>query len=76
MWDEQDHFSRWVQGICGVLSLAFAAFIFFFSSDAILRSNYHTGYYRDGLGLGALYLAYRCLRYAITGRGNINRDDF
>jgi len=72
MWDENDQFGRWVQLICGVLLalLCIGAAWFSFGND------YQTNRLCDGVALTAGYVAYRCLRYALTGRDNINRDDF
>lgn len=68
MWDEQDTFGRWVQGIFGVLCAVFVAAVLFF------------GLYLSWLVIAATvlacYLGYRSLRYAITGRNNINRDSY
>ncbi len=74
MWDEQDHFSRWVQGICGLLLLGLAITMGSLSWPWSRPAGYSTA--EDSLAFGALYLAYRCFRYALSGRDNINRDDF
>lgn len=77
MWDETDYTARWVQGICAVPLLAWAG------ADSYL---FCTGYWvgrssvsstaGESSGVIAAYVAYRCLRYALTGRNNINRDDY
>jgi len=73
VWDERDYFSRWVQGICAIaLSLGAVGGIYMMTHSAITM-------YRLGgvtLTFGCIHVAWRCARYAITGRGNINRDDF
>jgi len=74
MWDQQDHFSRWVQTICGLLLLGFGVFMGSLSWPVSHYDNFSA--WEDGLAFGSLYLAYRCFRYALTGRDNINRDDF
>ena len=76
MWDRRDHVGRWVQGICGLFLLGFVAVLVRFSAANTFHSSFRSGYARDGLGLGALYFAVRCLWYAATGPDNINRDDF
>ncbi len=71
--DENDSFARGVQGICAIVLLPLGLLI-----------EYYTwtrpwGSYRYGSGAGGcgfLYVGYRCAAYALTGRGNINRDDF
>ena len=74
MWDQRDHFGRWVQAICGLLLLGFAVLMASFSWPWSRYAPSST--VEDGLAFGAVYLAYRCFRYALTGRDNINRDDF
>ena len=75
MWDKDDHFSRWVQGICGVFLLC----IFVLEMSMFWRSPL-SGLFlvlRYGtVSFVAGYLAYRCLRYAVTGSNCINRDDY
>jgi hypothetical protein len=74
MWSEDDTFGRWVQGLCAIPLLAWTYFAF-----DLMASGYHMGYSYGGgascTGIATAYLAYRCLRYAVTGRNNINRDD-
>jgi len=76
MWDEEDTFGRWVQGLCAVPLLAWTYFAF-----DLIATGFSRGYsYRnEGVactGVATAYFGYRCLRYAITGRDNINRDDY
>jgi hypothetical protein len=72
--DESDHFARWVQGICAIpLTLFVLVEIYFLFSGSFFGI---WAFFKGGLGIGAIYLTYRCLKYAITGRDNINRDDF
>ena len=72
MLDKQDTFTRWYQGILGVV-------IFFVSVFLIVLSwSYSSFGYRDLLGVlgfGGFYISFRCLWYAITGQDNVNRDD-
>jgi hypothetical protein len=73
MWDEKDYLARWIQGICAVFLALFAA------ADAyFVVSNFGFFYGIAGVTLfvGAVKLAWRCARYAITGRNNVNRDSF
>ena len=75
MWDEKDYFGRWVQGVCAVVlgAVAVGGIIFI-----VLAGNTLT-LLRSGIvaaTLGCIGVGWRCARYAITGRNNINRDDF
>ena len=74
MWDRDDHFGRWVQAICYIPLLLFFAFELYF----IFSGSWYGIWWiiRSGVTGSAGYLAYRCLRYAITGNGNINRDSY
>jgi hypothetical protein len=74
MWDEQDHFGRWVQGILGAMLLPVGMAFEYYDWTHFSDPTYRYGI--GGVFGGVLYLAYRCLRYAITGRDNINRDNF
>jgi hypothetical protein len=77
MWDKDDHLARSVQFVCG---LALIVFLFIFSY--LIEHGFGSGYGSYGTTAelatwgGAAYLAVRCLWYAITGKDNINRDDF
>ena len=77
MWDEDDQFARWVQGICALALIAFD-----FAFGMLIKMGFGSGYgstatvCETGILIGALYLAARCGWYAITGRNNINRDDY
>jgi len=75
MWDEDDTFGRWVQGLCAIPLLGWTFLMLYF-----LASGHPMGYSYGAegtcAGAGSAYLGYRCLRYAITGRNNINRDDY
>ena len=77
MWDEDDTSGRWVQLFCGII-LFIAAFCFGYLALSGWDNSY-SSYRRGGstgLCLGAFYLGIRCLWYAVTGRDNVNRDDF
>jgi hypothetical protein len=73
MWDKDDHFSRWVQGICAIPLIAWCIF-----GTYLELHDPYSNYSRYGtIGasvIGSGYVAYRCLWYAITGRRSINRD--
>jgi hypothetical protein len=73
MNDQNDHFARWFQAFSAVPLLAIAAFDLHMTIFG-RGISYVAG--RHVRGSDASYLAYRCLYYAITGRKNINRDDF
>ena len=75
MWDEEDTFGRWVQGLCAIPLLAWTFFILYLVAiDSPMVQSYGKGV-GGSSGIVSAYIAYRCLRYAITGRNNINRDD-
>jgi hypothetical protein len=73
MWDEKDYLARWVQGISAVVLALFAV------ADAwFVISNFRLIYGIAGITLffGSVRLSWRCARYAITGRNNVNRDSY
>jgi len=72
VWDEQDYFSRSIQGICALI-FGFGAVegIYMMTHTTSVGSRLSTA-----LTFGCIYAAWRCASYAITGRNNINRDDF
>jgi len=75
MWDKDDAVSRWVQGICG----GFLSLIFLVELIMFLRSPFWALWMivRYGVTIfGAGYLAWRCLKYAITGRDCINSEHY
>jgi hypothetical protein len=77
MWDEDDTSGRWVQGLCAIPLIAWMCIDFYLYTMGYWTS--YSSYGRTawcGSGIGSAYVAYRCLRYALTGRGNINRDDY
>jgi hypothetical protein len=73
VWDEQDYFSRWVQGICALI-LGFGAVggIYMMTHSTI------TMFRLGGVAatIGCIRVSWRCACYAITGRNSINRDEF
>jgi len=76
MWDENDTSGRWVQFICGVVLLIIAVCCGYLALTGWDRGYSGYGGGATGLCLGAIYLGIRCLWYAITGKDNVNRDDF
>jgi len=75
MWDEDDHFGRWVQFLCAIPLLALGAALEYYWWQTPSYGYYGHGVYGAG-GLSMLVLGIRCLWYAVTGRDNVNRDDF
>lgn len=77
MLDRQDNFTRWYQGVLGIL--IFIAAVFFAAVELRdLSSGPYTGwhhYYFGGLAITGFYISFQCLWYALTGEDNINRDD-
>jgi hypothetical protein len=73
MWDEQDYLGRWVQGICAlILGLGALGGIYMMTRTTITAFRLGSG----AATFGCIRISWRCARYAITGRNNINRDDF
>jgi len=69
MWDERDYVSRWVQGIFAVVLLCGGIVGLYLDFES------PTAVYRDScFAAVCLWLCWRCARYAITGRNNVNRD--
>jgi hypothetical protein len=73
MNDGEDHFARWVQGLCAVPLILFVLVELYFLFSGSIFGIWI--FVQGGLGVGSIYLTYRCLKYAITGRDNINRDE-
>jgi hypothetical protein len=73
MWDERDYTARWVQGICAIFLALFAVADIYF-----LVSNFGLFYSIACITLlvGSVRISWRCARYALTGRNNINRDGY
>ena len=70
---KDDYVARWVQGICAI-----PFFIGVIVVILVLKSfdpEDSTGYFElAGLGVVLVTVLFRCVWYAITGGGNINRD--
>ncbi len=73
MWDEQDYLGRWVQGICAVILGICAVGGIYTITHATLTMLIFGGM---AATWGCIRVGWRCARYAVTGRNNINRDDF
>jgi hypothetical protein len=73
MWDEQDYLGRWVQGISAVILGIGAVGGMYMVTHATLIMLRLGG---TAATLGCIRLSWRCAGYAITGRNNINRDEF
>ena len=74
LYGEDDYFGRWIQGICAVPLIVFVIY-----DLSTLFTSAGFGVYdgiRSAAGTAALYLACRFVLYALTGKNNINRDDF
>jgi hypothetical protein len=76
MWDESDHFGRWVQGLCSLALVAFLIVDSYLLSHGFGSGMGYTTTAETALWVGAAYLAVRCFWYAFTGKDNINRDDY
>ena len=73
MWDEHDYTARWIQGICAIFLALFAvgaAYIVYTTPFSILMFGFLTA------SFGSITLCWRCTRYALTGKNNVNRDDY
>jgi hypothetical protein len=77
MYDEDDHFSRWVQFLCAIPHLFIGGGLLYWSSIDLFdfRQNYDI-YSMDGVGIALFVVGAGCLWYAITGKDNVNKDDF
>ena len=73
MWDERDHFGRWVQGVFAVLLAIGAVGGIYMTMHATFTMLMFGGV---AATFACARISWRCARYAITGRDNINRDDF
>ena len=73
MWDEQDYLSRWLQGISAVVLALGAVGGLYMVTHATLTMLMFGGV---AATYGCIRIGWRCARYAITGRNNINRDNF
>jgi hypothetical protein len=73
MWDEKDYTARWVQGFCAIFLALFAAV-----DGYLVVTSFGLFYGIAGITLffSSIYYCWRCLRYAVTGKGNVNRDGF
>ena len=81
LWDEDDIFGRWVQFFCALPLLLIAGGCVYIAIISIHST--HSIYSRKNplfacasAAAICLCIAGRCLWYAITGKNNINRDDF
>jgi len=72
--DEKDSFARSVQGACALVLLPLGLLIEYYNWTRPWNSAYQYGAGAGGFGI--LYVGYRCGLYALTGKRNINRDDF
>ncbi len=73
MWDEQDYFSRSVQGVWAVLLAIGAVGGIYMVLHATFIMIFFGGI---AATFACIRIGWRCARYAITGRNNINRDNF
>jgi hypothetical protein len=70
MWDNDDHFGRWVQLICAFPLLLIGGSLLYLSF-----ADFHSYYYLAcACGLSCLVLGGRCIWYAVTGKNNVNKD--
>jgi hypothetical protein len=73
MWGEEDTLARWIQGICAI-------FLAIFSIIGAYIVIAHIGLFLLLGGIPVIYgsirLCWRCTYYALTGKGNVNRDTY
>jgi hypothetical protein len=74
LWGEDDTFGRWLQFACAIPLIGIGAAVEYYWWTSPSHGYWH-GWYGAG-GAGFLVIGVRCLWYAITGKDNINRDDF
>jgi hypothetical protein len=73
MWDETDYAARWIQGICAIFLAVFAlvgAYMIYSSPFVLVALG---GF---AVVVASTRLCWRCARYALTGRGNVNREEY
>jgi hypothetical protein len=77
MYDQDDHFGRWVQFVCAIPLLLIGGTLLYITLVASheLHSIYYGSYRLGSGGFVCVALAGRCLWYAATGRNNINNKD-
>jgi hypothetical protein len=77
MWDKDDCLARWIHAACAVPLVAYIVFVVYLLSQGypFMRDGRSMAW-ETSSGCGAVYLAYRLLWYAATGRDCINRDDY
>ena len=73
MWDETDYTARLIQGICAVFLALFAMVAGYFVYTSPIFMIMIGGVV---VFLASARLCWRCAKYAITGRNNVNRDDY
>ena len=73
MWDGQDYLGRPVQGISAQLLAVCAVGGIYMVTHATFIMVIFGG---AAVAFGCIRVGWRCARYAITGRNNINRDDY
>lgn len=73
LWGEDDILGRWIQGIAALFLAVFTVGGVYMLIHATFFMLYFAGV---PVLYGAVRLCYRCARYALTGRGNVNRDAF
>jgi hypothetical protein len=72
MWDKDDHFGRWVQLFCALPLLLIGGVLLYASFANPVHHSYRSG----TAAIACFVLSGRCLWYAVTGKNNVNRDDF
>jgi hypothetical protein len=73
LYGKDDTFGRCVQGICAI----FLALCTFVAGYYILHFPVFWGIIGGfAVSIGCARLCWRCAKYALTGEGNVNRDDF
>ena len=73
MWDKDDHFARSLHALSAIPVFLFILFEFYVIYSRSIFGIYYL--LQGGLGIGAVYLEYRLLKYAITGRDCLNNKD-
>lgn len=73
MWDEEDYTARWIQGICAIFLAVFALVAGYFVYTSPIFMLMIGGVV---VFVTSARLCWRCARYAVTGKGNVNRDEY
>jgi hypothetical protein len=70
---KDDHFARWLHGICAVPLLLFVLIEVYLTLHGSLFGIWAM-FKLSACGYGLFFIFFRLLKYAFTGEGNINNE--